>query len=386
MDRAEIIRRAERVVVKVGSGVLTGPAGLDTRRVRVLAGQVAQLMDGGRQVVLVSSGAIASGQAKAGLPGPPRSIPEKQAAAALGQAGLVQAYEEAFEDHGRRVAQILLTAGDLRSRTRYLNARNTLVTLLSWGVLPVVNENDTVVVDEIKLGDNDNLAAMLTNLLGASLLINLTNVDGIMDGDPRVKPDARLISRVERVDASLLRAASSQPGSVGRGGVLSKVKAAEKVARCGAHTIVANGLVDDVITQLMAGRRLGTLFLPRQDRLNSRKHWIAFTARQEGAVVVDQGALRAIVDQGKSLLAVGVRGVDGVFGAGAAVRVRGPEGETVAVGLSNYSSAELDMIKGLRSELIEERLGHKDFDEVMHRDNMVVFSPDDEEGLACLLP
>lgn len=384
MTRAEIIACARRVVVKVGSGVLTRQVGLDHHRVEVLAGQICRLAEGNRQVVLVSSGAIASGVAQAGLPGPPRSIPEKQAAAALGQAGLMQAYEEAFAHHGRKVAQVLLTAGDLRSRKRYLNARNTLFTLLEWGVVPVINENDTVVVEEIKLGDNDNLAAMLTNLLGAGLLINLTNVDGVMDADPRKNPEARLIPQVSQVSTKLLQVASSLPGAVGRGGILSKVRAAERVARAGAHTIVANGLDDHIIDRLREGEELGTLFLPHA-RLNRRKHWIAFAVRQDGEVVVDDGAVAPLSKGGKSLLAVGIREVRGRFGAGAAVRVLDGRGAVLAVGLSNYSSQELERIQGRHSHEIEEILGRKDFEEVIHRDNLVVFSSEDKETMSCLL-
>ncbi|MFZ5587000.1 MAG: glutamate 5-kinase [Thermodesulfobacteriota bacterium] len=385
LDRAELIATSRRVVVKVGSGVLTGPDGLDRRRVGLLAGQLARLGQGGRQVVLVSSGAVATGRGKMGLLGAALTIPQKQAAAALGQAGLMQAYEEAFAAHGRLVAQVLLTAADLRNRTRWDNARNTFVTLLDWGVMPIVNENDTVAVAEIKLGDNDNLAAMLTNLLGAELLINLTNVDGILDADPRVNPDARRIPVVERVEAGLLQAASAQPGAVGLGGIFSKVRAADKVARCGAHTIVANGAVDDILDRITAGDDVGTLFLPHHSRLTSRKHWIAFAAAQAGEVVVDEGAVRPLVERGKSLLAAGVREVRGDFAAGQAVRVLGPGGVILGVGLTNYASGELERIKGLKSGRIAQRLGRPGAAEVIHRDDLVVFDLEEEEEVACLL-
>ncbi len=373
------------MVVKVGSGVLTGPEGLDRRRVTILAGQLARLASGGRQVVLVSSGAVASGRGKLGLMGQALTIPQKQAAAALGQASLVQAYEEAFAPHGRQVAQVLLTAADLRRRARWDNARNTFFTLLDWNVIPIVNENDTVAVAEIKLGDNDNLAAMLTNLLGASLLVNLTNVDGVLDDDPRVNPDARLIPVVERVEAELLQSASAQPGAVGLGGIFSKVRAADKVARCGAHTIVANGTRDDVLDAIAAGQEVGTLFLPHPSRLTSRKHWIAFAAAQAGELVVDEGAVRPLVERGKSLLAAGVRQVHGDFSAGQAVRVLGPGDVILGVGLTNYSSGELEAIKGLHSPEIAARLGREDAPEVIHRDDLVVFDLDEEEEVACLL-
>lgn len=387
LNRAELIAESRRVVVKVGSGVLTTPGqGLDWGRVRLLAGQLARLAVEGRQVLLVSSGAVASGRAKAGLPlDHDLSLNEKQAVAALGQAGLMQAYEDAFADHNKKVAQVLLTAADLRSRPRFVNARSTLYTLLDWGVIPIVNENDTVSVAEIKLGDNDNLAAMLTNLLGAELMINLTNVDGILDADPRQNPQAKRIPVVEKVDAELLKAASAQPGAVGLGGILSKVRAADKVARCGAHTIVANGLRDDILDRLSAGDDLGTLFLPRSSRLTSRKHWIAFAAEGHGEVVVDEGAVRPLVERGKSLLAAGVREVRGDFNPGSAVKVLGPGDCILGVGLCNYSSGELRNVMGLRSEQIAQRLERNQADEVIHRDNLVVFDLDEEESVACLL-
>ncbi|MCF8032749.1 MAG: glutamate 5-kinase [Desulfarculaceae bacterium] len=385
MKRAELIAASRRVVVKVGSGVLTSAQGLDTRRVAELAGQIARLLEGGRQVVLVSSGAVASGAAKLRPGFTPASIPEKQAAAALGQSRLMQAYEDAFAAHGVKVAQVLLTGADLHRRKRYLNARNTLFTLLDWGVLPIINENDTVAVAEIKLGDNDNLAATLTNLLAADLLINLTNVEGILDADPRANPGAELIPRVEKVTPELLKAASSQPGAVGRGGVLSKVKAAEKAARCGAATIVANGTVDGILDQLAAGDDRGTLFLPHDDPLTRRKAWIAFDSEPAGELVVDEGAVRPLCEKGKSLLAAGIVTVRGSFLAGAAVRVLGPGETVIGVGLSNYASEELGKIQGLRSDEIEGRLGYKDYDEVIHRDNLVMFDLEDEESVACLL-
>ncbi|KIX11364.1 glutamate 5-kinase [Dethiosulfatarculus sandiegensis] len=385
MNKAELLASSHRVVVKVGSAVLTDKHGLDRRRVDLLAAQICRLADQGRQVVFVSSGSIATGRAKAGLNYRPKALPEKQACAALGQSGLMQAYEEAFARHGRKVAQILLTAADLTRRNRYTNARNTLETLLDWGVIPIVNENDTVSTAEIKLGDNDNLAAMLTNLLGARVMISLTNVDGVMDADPRMHPNAKLIPVVEQVDVDLLSAASSQPGAVGLGGIFSKVRAADKVARCGSYTIVANGLVDDVIDLLLKGQDLGTLFLPRAFKLTSRKHWIAFTASRQGELLVDKGAVPPLTEYGKSLLPAGITEVRGDFQAGQAVKVLGPDDSVLGVGLSNYSSREVDAIKGLHSNEIAEKLGHDAPEEVIHRDNLVVFDQEEEESVACLL-
>ena len=385
-DRAAIFSRAARLVIKVGSGVLTDADGLDRRRVDLLADSIARLHAAGRQVVLVSSGAIASGRAKLGLSAEQlRTVPQKQAAAALGQSGLMRAYEEAFARGGLKAAQVLLTASDLEDRRRYNNIHNTFTTLLEWGVVPVVNENDTVAVEEIKLGDNDNLAAMLSTLLQADLMINLTNVDGVLDDDPRANPDARRIPVVDRVQPGLIRAASSQPGAVGRGGVLSKVLAAEKTACAGIPAVVANGLIDDILDRLFAGQDLGTLFTPHGRRLTGRKYWIAFTAAGGGWVAMDEGAVRPIVEQGKSLLAAGIREVHGPFEAGDAIRVLGPGEVVLGVGLTNYSSADLELIKGLRSEYFEQILGRKDSDVVIHRDNFAVFSLDEEESLACLL-
>jgi glutamate 5-kinase len=352
MDRADIIQSSRRVVVKVGSGVLTTPRGLDRQRVELLAGQIARLASGGRQVVLVSSGAVASGWAKVGLTKRPRKMPELQAAAALGQAGLMQAYEEAFSRHGRVVAQMLLTAGDLCLRRRYTNVKNTFSTLLDWKVLPIVNENDTVSPAELRFGDNDNLAAMLTNLLGAELFINLTNVDGVLDADPRENPKAKRIGVVGKVEPELIRACSGQPNTLGMGGILSKVRAADKASRCGTHTIVANGMVDGILDRLSQGEDLGTLFLPRPriSQLGSRKHWIAFTAMQDGDVVVDEGAVQPLTAGGKSLLAVGIREVHGEFPHGGTLKIYGPGETLLGVGISNYSSRDLRRIKGLQSD------------------------------------
>lgn len=262
MTRSQIFDNARRIVIKVGSGVLTDEHGLDLARVAGLADQVARLAQSGRQLVLVTSGAVASGQAKLGLKRDQlRSVPAKQAAAALGQSGLMRAYEEAFAAHGVNVAQVLLTGSDLNNRERYNNIHNTLSTLLEWRVVPIVNENDTVATQEIQLGDNDNLAAMLTILLHADLMINLTNVSGIMDADPRVNPKAKRIPVVEKVDAGLLQAASAQPGAVGRGGILSKVVAAERPP-AGVPAIVANGTEEAIIDRLARGEDLGTLFTP----------------------------------------------------------------------------------------------------------------------------
>lgn len=385
IDRAQIMASRRRVVVKVGSAVLTTAQGLNQSIIKSLVEQLVNMRRQGRQVILVTSGAVANGRAKAGLGPAALTIPQKQAAAALGQPGLMQAYETAFDGHGIKVAQVLLTGDDLRLRQRFENARNTLFTLLDWGVVPIVNENDTVATQEIKLGDNDNLAAIMINLVNADLMIALTNVDGLLDDDPRMNPAAQRIPLVSQVDAVLLKAAGDQPNNVGAGGILSKIRAADKAARCGAYTVVANGGSAGILDQIMAGQDAGTLFLPNPQPLTSRKHWIAFAAAQVGALAVDQGAVKPLVEQGKSLLAAGIQQVKGQFKVGQAVRVLGPDNTILGVGISNYDSAELRIIQGLRSDQIAARLGHSDAAEVIHRDNLVVFRPQDEEEISCLL-
>jgi glutamate 5-kinase len=373
MQRSEVVRLWRRIVVKVGSAVLTNQSGIERRRIYMLAHQLAKLKDMGVQVILVTSGAVASGRAKLRqLSEHGFTMPQKQAAAALGQAGLMQNYEQALELHGLLAAQILLTAEDLRSRERYHHVSNTFKTLLEWGAVPIVNENDTVAVQEIKLGDNDNLAALLTNLLTADALINLTDVDGLFDCDPRLNPQAQLLSLVERVEAGHLAAAGSQPGQLGTGGILSKIKAADQAGKSGAYTIIANGRTDDILTRLLAGEELGTLFPPLAQHFSRRKHWIAFASRQEGELVVDSGAAQALRVNGKSLLAAGVQEVRGTFQIGDALRIYAPDHSLLGVGLTNYDSHDLLLIKGLTSRQIALALGRNDVPEAIHRDNLVM--------------
>jgi glutamate 5-kinase len=376
MQRREVVGQWRRIIVKVGSAVLANESGVDRRRIYMLAHQLTKLKGMGVQVVLVTSGAVASGRAKlrgiVKTGGQGLSMPQKQAAAALGQAGLMQNYEQALELHGLLAAQILLTADDLRNRDRYHNISNTFNTLLEWGAVPIVNENDTVAVQEIKLGDNDNLAALLTNLLSADALINLTNVDGLFDADPRVNPNARLLTLVERVEAEHLAAAGSYPNQMGTGGILSKIKAADQAGKGGAYTVIANGMTDDILTRLLAGEELGTLFPPLSHHYSRRKHWIAFASQQEGELVIDQGAARALRENGKSLVAAGVPEVTGTFQAGDALRIFAPGNILIGVGLSNYNSQDMLLIKGLTSKRIALTLGRSDVPEVIHRDNLVI--------------
>lgn len=366
--------RIRRLVVKVGSQVLTAPEGLNVAVIDALAGQIAEILDRGIQVLLVSSGAIASGVRKIGLPGRPEELPRRQAAAAVGQAGLIMAYEKAFERHRRLVAQILLTSEDLSSRKRYLNARNTLNTLLEWGILPIINENDTVSVEEIRLGDNDNLAAMITLLMDADVLILLSDIEGLYEEDPRQNPEARLIPEVTSGHRQLEKAAGSLPGELGTGGMRSKLAAARKVNTAGVPCILARGTEHNILTRLLAGEPRGTFFAPRAGRLPRRKCWIAFSLKPRGTLTVDAGAEHALVRQGKSLLARGITAVQGEFAVGAPVAIVGPGGEEVGIGLVNYSAADIRRILGLHSRHIRQVLGEKPYDEVIHRDNLAVLA------------
>lgn len=383
VSRKGLLRSVKRAVVKVGSGVLTGADGLNTEVIERLSADVCSLRKRGVEVILVSSGAIAAGLRKLGISERPRSLSQQQAVAAIGQGSLIMAYEDAFAHHGYKVAQILLTRDDLTHRGRYLNARNTLFTLLSWKIIPIINENDTVVVDEIKFGDNDNLSAMVTNLTESQILINLTNIDGLFDKDPRTHADAKLIGVVEKVDGRLIRFASSIPGFLGTGGMASKIKAAQKVALRGIPTIIANGLKPDILEMIFSGREEGTLFLPHEVPLCSRKHWIAFTKSPKGKIVIDRGAERAILDQGKSLLPSGIVDVEGRFSLGNSVLLINEAGEGIAVGMVNYHSGDIRKIMGAKSTEIQSRLGFKHDDEVIHRDNLVLTGQMEEGEAIC---
>ena len=371
------IESVRRVVVKVGSNVLTAPGGLNVKVMRELARQIGTLMDRGLEIILVSSGAMASGVKKIGLEHRPDELPRRQAVAAVGQAGLIMEYEKVFERHGRKVAQILLTSEDLTSRKRYLNARNTLNTLLEWKIVPIINENDTVSVEEIKLGDNDNLAAMISLLMDADLLISLSDIDGLFTKDPRTHADAQLIPVVAAITKGTEKAAGSIPGPLGTGGMMSKLAAARKVNSAGVPMVIAKGDKPDILTRLLDGEPHGTYFVPRREKLTRRKCWIAFSLKPKGSLTVDAGAKTALTRRGKSLLASGVVGVQGEFAVGAAVEFRGPEGEPLGVGLVNYSAADIRRVMGLRSQHIRQVLGHKSYDEVIHRDNLVITAIDE---------
>jgi glutamate 5-kinase len=373
-DKKSILSKARRVVIKVGSAVLTSSGGgLDQKRIEQLAKEIVSIMDGRREVVLVSSGAIAAGLAKLGLKktkGMP--LPLKQAAAAVGQSGLMWMYEKTFGAHGKKVAQVLLTREDLSNRSRFLNARNTLHTLLEYGVIPIINENDTVAVDEIKFGDNDNLSGMVVQLTDADLLIILSDIDGLYTADPRLHPEARFIPLVEKITAEMERGAGDALSIVGTGGMRSKIMTAKKVGAYGVPMVILNGKKTGLLAALFDGSESGTLFLPRLEKMDSRKHWIAYTAASKGGIVVDDGGRDALVHKGKSLLPGGVVSVEGTFKVGDCVNCLDLRGSVFARGLTKYSSLDLDRIRGLKTSQIEPVLGHKDYDEVIHRDDLVI--------------
>ena len=374
MTRKTIFSKSRRIVIKVGSAVLTDSGqGLDQGRIERLASDISSIMSQGREVMLVSSGAIAAGLAKLGLKktkGMPLSL--KQAAAAVGQSSLMWAYEKTFASHGLKVAQVLLTREDLSNRTRFLNARNTLQTLLDYGVIPIINENDTVSVDEIKFGDNDNLSGMVVHLADADLLVILSDIDGLYTADPKIDPSAELIPLVEKITAEVERGAGDAQTLVGTGGMRSKLMTAKKVGAIGVPMVIVNGKKNGVLPALFEGKDVGTLFLPRPEKLESRKHWIAYTVCSSGRLVVDNGARDALIQKGKSLLPGGVVKVEGNFKMGDCVSCSDLEGSIFARGLSKYSSIDLERIKGLKTSQIASVLGHKDYDEVIHRDDLVI--------------
>ncbi len=371
-SRETILNRARRVVVKVGSNVLTADQGLNLHAVRSISRQICRLTDDGRQVLLVTSGAMAAGLRKIGLEKRPDDVPRRQAVSAVGQAGLIMEYENAFDRYGIQVAQILLTSDGISNRRRYLNARNTLNTLLAWKVIPIINENDTVAVESIEFGDNDNLSAIVALLMDADVLVNLTDIDGLYDRDPRRHANARLIPEVTAFGKDIEDYACGIAGPLGTGGMLSKIRAARKVTAAGIPMIIANGRREDVLPAIFAGEAAGTFFAPRRRRLTSRKSWIGYSIKPEGVIVVDEGAARAVLENGKSLLPSGIVAVRGRFEVGAPVEFVDPQQRVLGIGLVNYSHADIARIKGLRSDQIEKRLGHKPFDEVIHRDNLTI--------------
>jgi glutamate 5-kinase len=379
--RQEIADRSKTIVVKVGTRVLTHPDGrLDHDRVTSIAEQVVRLMDGNRHVVLVSSGAVGAGIGRLGLNARPSDLAHLQAVAAVGQSRLIESYNRALEAHGRHAAQILLTADDLNDRTRYLNVRNTLLAVFQYGALPIINENDTVRVDELQrnVGDNDRLAAMVTNLLRAPLLVLLSDVDGLYDRHPS-ESGAAVIPSVPQIDVALRDFQRQLPvfaasNSLSRGGMASKLEAARLAVSAGESVVIANGRRPNVLVDIVRGETIGTLFSPQGPAVASRKRWIGLTAQPNGRLLLDGGAVAAVEQKGRSLLAIGVRRVEGNFQKGDVVALCREEGLEFARGLTNYGSQELRQICGQSTPNIVTILGHCPYDEVIHRDNLVILS------------
>lgn len=361
----------KRLVVKVGSAVLTDKNGLAVDRLNHLVAQLAQLRSQGLEITLVSSGAVAAGRGRLPSKARLKTVRAKQALAAVGQGILMQAYAAAFSGYEMPVAQVLLTRDGLIERERYNNVKNTLQTLLEWHVLPIINENDTVATEELQFTDNDQLSVLVMNLVNAELLVCLSDIDGLYDSDPRKNPNARILHDVQTIDASILQMAGDSPGRAGRGGMKSKLQAARMATACGVPMIVAGGRTPNVLLRLMSGEVTGTLFHAAERRIHGKKPWIAFTLPRKGKLILDDGAVQAVTQGGRSLLAVGIKTLEGRFQAGNCVSCTDLNGREVAVGITNYGSGDLQKVIGCRSEKICSMLSNPR-DEVIHRDNLVV--------------
>ena len=371
--RKSYLGKSRRIVVKVGSAVLTSNDGLDLSVMENLARDISLLIKSGKEVILVSSGAVAAGKKRLGLQiNRTLELKEKQGAAAVGQSSLMRFYEDIFDRLGYKVAQVLLTHDDLSNRNRYLNVRNTILTLLEWKIIPVINENDTVSVEELRFGDNDTLGALITNLIEADLFVCLTDVDGLYTGNPHDNPQARPVYTVAKVDKKVETMAGYVVGALGSGGMQSKIQAARMVSARGGSSFIGSGRKEGIMQQLFACEPVGTFFLPQVEKMQSRKHWIAYVLRPQGYIVLDQGACKALIKGGKSLLPSGILEIRGTFGVGAPVQCLDENDNAIASGLSNYSASDLNKIKGLNTGQIEETLGYKDSDEAIHRDNLVI--------------
>jgi glutamate 5-kinase len=376
--RQEIAATAQTLVVKVGTRVLTHADGrLDEGRIAHLAEDITAAYAGGHRVVLVSSGAVGAGINLLGLPRRPTDLAKLQAVAAIGQTSLIETYDRTFCKHGRRAAQVLLTADDISHRTRYLNVRNTLLSLLEFNAIPVINENDTVAVDELMttFGDNDRLAALVTNLLRASLLVILSDVDGLYDGDPQA-PGSRVIPTVNRLNDAIRNLVRDRATGLSKGGMASKLEAARIVTMAGENVIIAGGRYPGILRQVLAGEEVGTLFLAQGKSVSPWKRWIGFSARPRGRLLLDAGAVLAVAEQGRSLLAVGIVASEGEFGKGDAVALCDERGREIARGLTNYAAADVRRIQGLASSRIAQVLGHRPYEEVVHRDNLALVGGD----------
>lgn len=373
-NNRQLVSEASTWIVKVGSRTLTGDDGLlDQAQVANLARQLIMLVEMGKRVVLVSSGAVASGVGKLGLASRPSDLATLQAVAAIGQTHLIHVYEQTFAKHGRLAAQVLLTASELDDRVAYLNVRNTLRRLLELGAIPIINENDTVAVDELKttFGDNDRLAGMVAGLLEGSLLVILSDVQGLYDRDPS-DPNARVVPTVERIDESIEEMVRDRKTGVSKGGMASKLATAKFVTNSGQSVIIGWGRGPDVLVQLARGESIGTLFVPQSKAISPRKRWIGFSAQPSGQLSVDQGAARAMCEDGRSLLAIGIKTVEGDFGKGDVVSIINEHATEIARGLINYNATQVKQIRGCRSDRIEQILGQCPYEEVIHRDNLAI--------------
>ncbi|MEJ2143204.1 MAG: glutamate 5-kinase [Gammaproteobacteria bacterium] len=373
MEQRTSLTTSKRWVIKIGSALLTRDGqGLNLDGIAMWVEQMVQLKKDGVEIVLVSSGAVAEGMCRLGLAKRPHALHELQAAAAVGQMGLVQAYESRFSAHGLHTAQVLLTHDDLSNRERYLNARSTIRTLLDMGVVPVINENDTVVTDEIRFGDNDTLAALAANLVEAEHLIILTDQAGLFNKNPREHADAELVTEARANDSSLDVMAGDSAGLLGRGGMATKLRAARLAARSGTSTIIASGREENILQRLRNAESLGSLLIAEQATSTARKQWLAGHLQMRGKVILDEGAIKVLKESGKSLLAVGIKNIEGRFNRGEMVACVDIQGNEIARGLINYNSDEVDKIKGQPTSKIEELLGYIDEDEIIHRDNLVL--------------
>jgi glutamate 5-kinase len=370
--RQTLFDKAKRVVVKVGSAILTAEDGMNFDVVQNLAKEIAFLHDSGREVILITSGAVAAGRRKIMMAQTNLTIKEKQALAAIGQSSLMHYYDEAFNVYGKNIAQILLTHSDLSDRTRYLNVRNTILTLFKFGVIPVINENDTVSTEELKFSDNDNLGALVANLIEADMFICLTDVDALYESDPQTDPKARPLYTVTEITPEIEAMAGNSKSILGTGGMQSKINAAKMVAAGGGSSFIGPGRQNNILQHLFSGEMVGTFFLPRKEKMQSRKRWIAYVLKPKGTLFLDEGACVAVSKNGKSLLPTGIMQIEGDFEVGDSVLCLSENRKQIAVGLSNFSSEELSKIKGLRTDKIEQVLGYKEVDEVLHRNNLVV--------------
>ena len=382
-DRNQL-QAARRIVVKVGTSTLTHPNGkLNYSRIEGLVRELANAVNAGKQILLVSSGAVGAGMDRLGWKEKPKTIPAKQAAAAVGQGILMHTYEKLFAEYGQVVAQVLLTREDSVNRRRYANSRNTLLTLLDIGVIPIINENDTVSIDELKIGDNDTLSANVAAIVDADLLIILSDVDGVYSANPQTDPQARLLPEIAEVTPEVEAICGGAGTMRGTGGMLTKMAAARMAMNSGIVMVIASGGRDGVVQSILDGKPIGTLFPPRQNRLQFRKRWLAFGARIKGRLTVDKGCAQALLSNGSSLLAAGIKSVDGSFEQGSTVSIVNPDGWEIARGLVNYSTDDVRKIMGAHTHEIAEILGHKPYDEVVHRDNLVLLSRHETEEAKC---